>query len=101
MVKNCAKCLIFEIHSCLILVSPITKWVRRTYFLQVFFTYKILKIQQINNINPSRPNPRQREKINLNFYFHTSLWCLKRFYERLKGLIKRFEAPQRSVKIKI
>ena len=20
-------------------------------------------------------------KINLNFYFHTSLWCLKRFYE--------------------
>ena len=29
-------------------------------------------------------------KIELNFYFHTSLWCLK-----------RFEAPQRSVKIKI
>ena len=22
-------------------------------------------------------------KINLNFYFHTSLWCLKRFYEGL------------------
>ena len=22
-------------------------------------------------------------KINLNFYFHTSLWCLKRFYEDL------------------
>ena len=20
-------------------------------------------------------------KIKLNFYFHTSLWCLKRFYE--------------------
>ena len=20
-------------------------------------------------------------KINLNFYFHTSLWCLKRFHE--------------------
>ena len=20
-------------------------------------------------------------KININFYFHTSLWCLKRFYE--------------------
>ena len=29
------------------------------------------------------------EKIKLNFYFHTSLWCLN------------FEAPQRSVKIKI
>ena len=22
-------------------------------------------------------------KINLNFYFHTSLWCLKKFYEGL------------------
>ena len=25
-------------------------------------------------INPSRPDPERREKINLNFYFHTSLW---------------------------
>ena len=23
-------------------------------------------------------------KVKLNFYFHTSLWCLKRFYEGLK-----------------
>ena len=29
-------------------------------------------------------------KIKLNFYFHTSLWCLKRFYEGLKGLHKTF-----------
>ena len=35
--------------------------------------------------NPSHPNLRQREKINLNFYFHTALWWLKRFYEGLKG----------------
>ena len=27
-------------------------------------------------------------KIKLNFYFHTSLWCLKKFYEGLKGLHK-------------
>ena len=33
-------------------------------------------------------------KINLNFYFDTSLWSLKRFHEA-------FEAPQKSVKIKI
>ena len=26
-------------------------------------------------------------EIKLNFYFHTSLWCLKRFYE---GLHKTF-----------
>ena len=44
--------------------------------------------------NPYRPNPGRREKIELNFYFHTSLWCLK-------GLHKTFEAPERSVKIKI
>ena len=29
-------------------------------------------------------------KIKLNFYFHTSLWFLKRFYEGLKGLHKTF-----------
>ena len=29
-------------------------------------------------------------KIKLNFYFHTSLWCFKRFYESLKGLHKTF-----------
>ena len=54
--------------------------------------------------NPYRPDPGQRAKINLNyFYFHTSLWCLKRFYESLKAFpfIKPFEAPQRSAKIKI
>ena len=27
---------------------------------------------------------------NLIFYFHTSLWCLKRFYEGLKSLYKTF-----------
>ena len=26
-------------------------------------------------------------KMNLNFYFHTPLWCLKRFYEALNALI--------------
>ena len=38
-------------------------------------------------------------KIESNFYFHTSLWCLKRF--TFKAFIKPFEVPQRSVKIKI
>ena len=52
--------------------------------------------------NPSRSNPGRREKIRLSFYFHTSLWPLKRFYEDLKGLHKTYcEALQRSVKIKI
>ena len=38
--------------------------------------------------NPSRFYPGRREKMKLNFYFHTPLWCLKRFYEGLKGLHK-------------
>ena len=35
------------------------------------------------SINPSRPDPGQREKINIVFYFHASLWYLKRIYESL------------------
>ena len=56
--------------------------------------------------NPSRHNPVRSKKIELNFYFYTVLWCLKRFYENrlpktLEVFIKPFEAPQRSLKIKI
>ena len=31
--------------------------------------------------NPSHSDSGRREKINLNFYFHTLLWWLKKFYE--------------------
>ena len=37
------------------------------------------------DLNPSHLNPGRIEK-KLNVYFHTSFWCLKRFYEGLKGL---------------
>ena len=40
--------------------------------------------------NPSRPNLGRSEKIKLNFYFYTYLWCLKRFYQGLSGLHKTF-----------
>ena len=52
-------------------------------------------------MNSTRTDPGRREKTNLSFYFHTSLRCLKRFYEALKAFIKPSEAPQRSVKINI
>ena len=39
---------------------------------------------------PLRLNPGRREKIKFNFCFYTSLWCLKRFYEGLKGLHETF-----------
>ena len=34
-------------------------------------------------VEPSRPDSGRRVKNNLNFYFHASLWYLKRFYEGL------------------
>ena len=49
--------------------------------------------------NPFRPSPRRREKIKLNFYFHTSLWVPQKVL--WKAFIKPFEAPQGSVEIKI
>ena len=41
-------------------------------------------------INPFRPSPWRREKINLNLYVHASFWCLKRFYESFESLHKTF-----------
>ena len=43
-----------------------------------------------NFFNHSSSDPGQRGKTNWNFYFCTSLWCLKRFYEGLKDLHKTF-----------
>ena len=54
------------------------------------FWYFQRVLKETSGINPSRPNPRRREKNKLNFYFRTFLWYLKRFYEGLKGLQKTF-----------
>ena len=62
-------------------------WPEMGYYRLAIF---VPKFEVIQLINPFRPDHRRREKINLNFYFHTSLWCLKRFYEGLKGLHKIF-----------
>ena len=56
------------------LITSIKKTLR-----MVINYYNIMMIELLH-LNPSRPDPGQREKLNLNFYFHTSLWCLKRFY---------------------
>ena len=52
----------------------------------VIYTYSIVLFR----LNHSRPDPRWRENINLNFYFHTTLCYLKRFYEGLKDFHKTF-----------
>ena len=49
----------------------------------ITFTWKLM-------LNSSRPDLGRREKINLNFYFHRYLWCLKRFCEGLEGLLETF-----------
>ena len=51
-------------------------------------------------INSYRPNSRQSEKFKLNFYFHTSLCSLKRFYEGLKDLHKTFWGTAKKCEIK-
>ena len=48
--------------------------------------------------SPFRPDPRQGEKINLNFTFKLLCSISKGF---IKAFIKPFDAPKRSVKIKI
>ena len=61
-------------------------------------------IMELLSLNPSHPDPGRRGKINLNFYFHTSLCSSKGFMKALKvlkALIKPFEAPQTNMKIKI
>ena len=54
--------------------------------------YFLLKF---NLFRPVHLRKLHENKIDLNFYFDTSLWLLRRFYE---GFIKSFEAQQTSVK---
>ena len=42
------------------------------------------------------PIPDEKKKIKINFYFHTSLWSLKRFYKGLKSLYKTFSGATRK-----
>ena len=58
-------------------------------------------IRRCSCFNPSRPDSGRREKINLNFYFQTSLEASKSFIKALKTFLKPFETPRKSVKIKI
>ena len=85
------------------ILSHLTQFRPRFYFhTHVFRGYNDnIDLKWVKECWPTRPNPGRREKIKLNFYFHTFSRCLKRFYEGLKVLHKPFEAPQRSVKIRI
>ena len=51
--------------------------------------------------NPYSLNPKYDIKIQLNFYFGTSLWYLKKGFMKTFKTFNLFEVQQRSVKIKI
>ena len=64
-------------------VNLVTQTVVRSLLNQKLW---VLSLSSATNL--SRSDSGQTEKINLNFYFHTSLRCLESFYESLKGLHK-------------
>ena len=77
-----------------------------------FVAYEIRKSLKSVLFNPPRADHGRGEKINLNFYFHISLWRLKRLYESLDHVSKDFikalktfiqfsEAPQRDLRKKL
>ena len=45
-------------------------------------------MENLNSLAPGISETCIEIKIKLNFYFHTSLWYLKKFCEGLKGLHK-------------
>ena len=53
------------------------------------------------NLTLNVPIPNKKKKINLNFYFHTLCGASKGFIKAFEAFKKIFEAPKRSVKIKI
>ena len=61
-----------------------------------FFVKKLLRqfhqysLKDSSYLNTSSPNPRRREKLSKILIFTFLLWCLKKFYEGLKGLHKIF-----------
>ena len=54
----------------------------------------------IQLIIPYRSDLGRREKINLNFCFYTSLWCLKSLSEDLGGFHKAFCGPTKKCESK-
>ena len=80
-----------------------TPWKHEITFGFLMFSGRTRKIGK-KNANPTLPVPFRKlywNKINLCFYFHTSLWCLRRFYEVLNCLHNTFWVTTKKVKIEI
>ena len=64
----------------------------RNYFKEWCLMNSQLTFLLLTSFIPSHPSISEsciKIKIRLNFYFHTSLWCLKRFYEGCSNIILR------------
>ena len=70
-------------HSKIILLKSFSEILPTKKLVKALPTLKL-------SLNPSRLSPVGRDKIKLNFYFRTSFWYLRRFYEGLKLLHKTF-----------
>ena len=62
-------------------------WVLYVCMLMINALMKRRVFIKVSQLNHSRSDPGRRGKINLNFYFHTSFWYRKRFYEGFEGLL--------------
>ena len=73
----------------------------RSYRLRMTLTWRCVSARnKCSNVKTSRLKYFKsfiKIKINLKFYFHTSLWCLKRFYECLYGLQRKLLWQRKEV----
>ena len=58
--------------------------------------YWIDKVHFLTLLAPCLSESCIKIKINLNSYFHLSLWCRKRFFEDLKGVHKTFSGTTKK-----
>ena len=90
----CLRCVLDVSASCICLWNLPARKVDY-YFVSSMFVVKIsivkIKDKFFKNLLTLPALMLDQEKNNnLNFYFRTSLWCLKKFYEGLKGFHKTF-----------
>ena len=67
---------------------------------KIKYNWKLQLSMMIQKINNSRPDPGRREKISLIFYFGTSWWYLKTFYNGLTCFHKTFWCSTKECKNK-
>ena len=90
--------------------SSIKRYISDINFLNIYLKHISKKLLLKNSIyvsekgsvfilNPEHLDTVLKEKINVNFYFHSSAWYLKSFTTVFMMFIKLFGVPHRIVKI--